>query len=443
MKRGIVGDRGNVALIVALCAPLVITTVGFAVDYGYATYVKQGLQSAADAAVLAATSQAAATAAGGYSNTAWLTNYGSSVFKSNIAKLPVSNVSPNISVTSNGSNGVIASATYSYQVPTFLSGIIGISNITVSGKANATANPLTYINYYILVDISQSMGIAATQSDMNVLYNRVASYGMGTDGEPGCVFGCHVAAPGMPYTNEYLAHNMSPKVTLRIDSAVAAIQSVINAAQTAAGTNQNIKIGLYTMSKNPNNGTLVTTIAAPTFNYNSLITSANTIDLGDNNGAVGYGDSDFTDQFPAFISQSGILNNGSGASAASPQNYVFIITDGMSDTPGWYCTWGHCDGTLNPPDCNQLKAKATVGVVYTTYIPIYNYVYSGGTYVPGTTYDYTYTLLAAPYVSSIPSALQSCATSSNYYYEATNGPAITAGMQSLFASSLQTAHLTQ
>ncbi len=428
---------------------MLIGVAGFAVDYGYATYINQGLQSAADAAVLAATSQSAATAGGGYGNTNWLTSYGTDVFMGNIAKLPVSNVTPNFSVVSNGTGGVIATASYTYAVPTFISGIIGMSTIPVSGSAKATANPLTYINYYILVDVSQSMGIGATQADMNTLYNRIAQYGNGSDGEIGCAFACHVQSGNgyygglQPYTNEYLAHNISPKVTLRIDAAVSAIQTIIGLAQSNAGTNQNIKIGLYTMNEDPTNGTLVRTISNPSTNYTNLANLAATINLGNNNSG-GSGDSDLPDQITNFISTSNIAANGSGASAASPQNYVFIVTDGLTDVPG-ACTSGHCTGVLSASNCSTLKTKATVGIIYTTYNAIYNYVWSSSAsqYIPGTTYESNYTSLAAPYMSSIPSSLQSCASSSIYYYKADDGPGITAGMQALFASSLQTAHLTQ
>ncbi len=446
LKRSAAQAKGNVALIVALLAPVLISAAGFAVDYAYASYIDQGLQSAADAAVLAATSQSAATAAGGYADTSFLSNYGANVFQGNIAKLPVSNVTPSFSVVPNGTGGVIATASYSYPVPTFISGIIGISTITVTGSAKATVNPLTYINYYILVDVSQSMGIAATQSDMNTLYNRVVQYKNGSDSEIGCAFACHVQSANgyygttQPYTNEYLAHNISPKVTLRIDSAVSAIQSIISSAATIAGTNQNIKIGLYTMNLDPTNGSMVRIVSSPSYNYTNLATLAAAIDLG-NNTSGGVGDSDLPDQISTFTSN--MPANGSGASAASPQNYVFIITDGLTDITGSGCPNGHCTGTLTNSSCTALKAKATVGVIYTTFNPIYNYVQSGSTYVPGATYESNYATLAAPYVGSIPSALQSCATSTSYYYSASDGPAITSGIQTLFAASMQTAHLTQ
>jgi hypothetical protein len=309
-----------------------------------------------------------------------------------------------------------------------------MNSIPVGGQVQATANPLTYINFYIITDISQSMGIGATSSDMTALYNRVVQYGNGSDGESGCVFGCHVTRPGQSYTNEYLAHYISPNITLRIDAAVTAIKTAIALAQQNAGTNQNIKIGLYTMSEDPVSGKLVNTISTPSSNYSNLITLAKGIDLGGNTSS-GDGDSDFPDQIAKFNTM--LPSNGSGASAASPLNYVFFITDGLGDVPGSSCQHSHCMSAFQSSICSSIKSKATVGVIYTTYNPIYaqNNVGSG--------YESLYSILALPYTSQIVGNLQACATSLSLYYEANDGPAISLGIQTLFASTFQMSHLTR
>jgi hypothetical protein len=319
-------------------------------------------------------------------------------------------------------------------LPLFFAQLIGLTSVNLTASAVATASPITYINYYIVVDISQSMGIGSTATDMSNLYSRVVAYKNGSEaGEPGCVFGCHVKAAGQTYTNEYLAHSVSPPITLRIDAAVTAIQSIISAAKTAAGTNQNIKIGLYTMSKNPVSGTLLNTISPPSSNYSSLASLAGTIDLG-NNVTNGDGDSDFGNQLSQFNSV--LPANGSGTSATSPSNYVFLITDGLIDTPGNGCTSGHCTGAFSPSYCTNLKAKATVGVIYTTYLPIYsqNNAANG--------YEINYKNLVLPYVNQIAPNLLACATSSSYYFQASDGPAISTAMQALFGASQQGPGLT-
>jgi len=422
-------NSGNVAIITALLLPVLMGAGGFAMDYAHVAYVKQKLDKAAQAAVIAAVSQSAATAGGGYSHISWLQSYGLDVFSGNTSQLSVGTISPTLTVTSTGSNSVAATLTYSATVPALFTSIVGSPTFTVTGSSSAKATGITYINYYILVDISQSMGIGATSTDMTNLYNRSATY----NGQ-GCVFGCHVVESGQTYSNEYLAHDMSPTITLRIDSAVSAIQTMISAAQSAAGINANIKIGLYTMSEDPISGKLLNTISAPSSNYTQLTSLAATIDLG-NNDIAEPGDSDFVDQLTQFNSV--LPSNGSGASATSPLNYVFMITDGLNDIYGSSCVAQHCTAAFSPSYCTSLKAKATVGVIYTTYLPIYN------NNDPTQGYHPAYQYLAEPYVGQIPTNLASCATSSGYYIQANDGPSITSSINALFAKSQNGATLTQ
>ncbi len=428
------GRAGSVAALTALTAPILFLIIGFAIDYSYASYLNQRLAEAADSAVLAAVSQSAATEAGGYGNTSWLQTYGTGLFNENILQLPVSNVGFSLAVNPDGNGGVIANASYNFQSPTFFARLIGMSSIGLSGNVQSTAHPVTYVNYYILVDTSQSMGIGATQTDMQNLYNRVVSYNNGSGGDAGCVFGCHVQAPSnggglQPYTNEYLAHNISPAITLRIDSAVSAIQDIVAAAATVAGSTRNISIGLYTIQADPTvSGSYLGTITSPTSNYTSLTSLATQIDLG-NNTSAGIGDSDFVDEFTALNNV--LPANGSGVSATSPLNYVFIVTDGVTDVRG-SCTDGHCTSAFNPDNCTPLKAKATVGVIYTTYLPIYQQNN------PAMPLVQTYQDLVNPFVNQIAPNLESCATSSDYYFQATDGPAISAAMQALFLKTQPT-----
>jgi hypothetical protein len=411
--------------------------VGAAIDYGYALNINQRLNEAADTAVLSALSPAIAQGAGSYA-IAYANNNMESVakntFSTNIAALSMS-VTPTINITKNTSGNIstyTATLSYSTSVPTFFAGLVGMSSIPISGHAQATTTPLTYIRYYILIDISQSMGIAATTSDMAALYARIQQYGEGTSTEPGCVFGCHVAESFQNYSNEDYAHNVSPYITLRIDSANTALDSIIQTAVADENsTTPNISIGLYTMSAYPS--ATVTQVFAPTTSLSQYENVA--VDLGDNTSG-GLGDSDLTDQITQFANTY-LPAQGTGASASSPLNYVFLVTDGMIDTEDSSCFAGHCTSALPSSSCNQLQAKATVGVIYTTYLPIYNYNNSADGY------EIAYNDLVLPYVDQIPTNLQACATSSNYYFQASYGPDIIAAMQSLFATSLQTVRLTQ
>lgn len=436
------GDRrGNVALIVALCAPVMMLMVGAAIDYGYALNINQRLNEAADTAVLSAISPAIAQGAGTYAkaySNGNMQTVAKNTFATNTSALPIS-VTPTVNITSNTSSTNIttytATLTYSSSVPTFFAGLVGLSTIPISGHAQATTTPLTYIRYYILIDISQSMGIAATAAEMTALYNRIQQYGQGTGGEPGCVFGCHVAESTQSYPSEDYAHYLSPYINLRIDSANTAVDSIIQTAVADENsTSPNISIGLYTMSAL--SSPIVTQVFAPTTSLSQYENVA--VDLGPNT-PNGLGDSDLVSQITYFTTNY-LAAQGTGASASSPLNYVFLITDGVVDTQGSSCLYGHCTSALPSSTCDQLKKNATVGVIYTTYLPIYNY----NTQADG--YETNYYSFVYPLVNptdTLTNNLTACASSSNYFFPASYGPDIVAAMQSLFTTSLQTVRLTQ
>ena len=436
--------RGSVVILTAICAPVLFLIVGFSIDYAYASYLNHRLANASDSAVLTAVSQSAASAVGGYANTTGLQAYGTRVFNENLRDLSLSNVSFSLTVAQNTSTLLVtASASYTYNVPVFFGALIGRTTFPVSGSLTAKAQPPTYINYYLLVDVSNSMGIGATQADMTALYNKLKSKGFVQNGETGCVFACHNANAGSSYTytTESVARDIG--ITLRIDSAVTAIQSIITSAAAIAGTTKNISFGIYLLQDGASstNG-VVKLVDPPSANYSNLITLSSAIDLGNNSGTLSFGDTDLQKELTTFNTL--LPANGTGASAASPLNYVFLITDGVVDnftSPLPYCV-AACVGPINASWCTGIKAKATLGVIYTTYLPIW---------LNNDSTTKTYELLYSSSVFNIPSFasqispnLQSCATSTDYFFEASDGPSITTQMQALFAKTQPlSARLTQ
>ena len=163
----------------------------------------------------------------------------------------------------------------------------------------------------------------------------------------------------------------------------------------------------------------------PSTDYASLTAAANAIDLGNNNPG-GTGDTDLSDSLASLANL--MSSSGDGSSANSRQSFVFIVTDGVADVAGSSCTSGHCTQAFDPSWCDAFKSKgATVGVIYTTYIPIPN--------------DQSYIALVQPFASPIAPNLQSCA-SPGYYYEATDGPSIQRAAAALFAQATASSHLT-
>ncbi len=482
--RGILTKReGNTALTFALLAPVLVLFTGGTIDYVNASQRRAQLQQAADATAVSAVARyspgyeaANQLTAGGAVPDSTTSASANGVFNANWSGHR-DTTAPQLTGTScGGSTFVCRSGTNVYAAmtvtatftPSFL-GVLGlmpgfqaIKAIPMTVKAQATASTPTYVNYYVLVDASQSMGIAATAADMANLYSRVAQHGMATGGETGCVFGCHVPAyvtccsgptqtvsdgplAGTAMSNETLAHGPKDSkgnlityygapITLRIDSAITAIQNTITEAQIMAGGYANIQIGLYEINHGPSSGSYITPVSYPTSNYSALTTAAATIDLGNNN-AGGYGDTDFDDEIAAFAST--LPANGNGATAATPENYVFIITDGLSDNSGASAN-NHPTAAFNANDCKALQKNATVGVIYTTYTPIYNQNNSSSGY------ENNFSNLVAPYLNAIPTNLKACTSDpTQYYFEASDGPALISKMQQLFSATQKSARVSQ
>jgi len=443
--RSLPRDRtATFAVTFSLIVPILILLAGLGIDYLTGLSNKARWDSSADAAALAAVQAADVyvTANAAAMNSATLvTNAeavavtaGTQAFNANAGTSETTGtVTPTIVMSQSGTS-FTAQVTYTGSVPTHFGPMVGVNNFGVSGSSTASASVTTYINYYILVDISQSMGVGDTLTDMSNLYNLTAAMGYVNDNEPGCVYGCHVPINGYPLSNEEVAHGAGIK--LRIDSAKTAIQDVINQAQANA-VNGNIKIGIYTLQDNPTASVAPNyapqTIMAMTNNYTGLTSAVGTIDLGPNT-INGWGDSDMADSISNFASKL-LQNNGTGFSPNSPQNYVFLITDGLQDIPGYCNITDHCTSAMSTTACAPLQAQATVGVIYTSYLPIY--LQNN----PANGYDPLYTLLVQPYVSSLQTTLQSCASSSQFFFQANDGPALIVAMNALFAASAQPVRL--
>ncbi len=374
--------RGNVLMLTGFLLVPVIGFIGFCADYGTALADKAKLDAASDAAAIVAINTAQTVLSGGG---AWSTANSQAIaaaqaaFRANAGSIAFAALpTPNVAMPQPTGLQVSATVSYNTSTATQFSKVLGMSSIAVAGTSVATLTMPTYQNYYVLLDISQSMGIAATPTDMGNLYKRSAGLGLLRGG---CVFACHntqeMGAAKDPYSMEFVAHDPSfgAPITLRLDSAMSAVQDMILNAQASqansqagGGASNLIQIGLYTMSgfaavsptasdmpSPPTDPNMLNIISNPTSNFTSLLPMAATpssspftsatpaVDLGDNNGSVGYGDSYFSNALNQFYNNVlSLTNNGSGATPATPQNFVIIVTDGVDDEYSTSCTDTHC-----------------------------------------------------------------------------------------------------
>jgi Flp pilus assembly protein TadG len=166
--------RGNVAIIFTVAAIPLISAIGCAVDYSLATRMKAKLQAAADAASIAALSQkspgflAASVMTGNGSVTAGAAD-GTNVFNANMDGITgYQNLIKNVTVTKTGIK-LAANVTFSADVPTTFLKVINYSSLTVTGLSSSAATLPPYLDFYLTLDVSGSMGLPSTPAEQERL----------------------------------------------------------------------------------------------------------------------------------------------------------------------------------------------------------------------------------------------------------------------------------
>ena len=192
--------RGNVAVITALSMLPLITAVGCVIDYSNASMIRTELQADADAASLATVSINSPVVNTAQAMTKNGTVSGGSAFAANFfsANLPsaYSTVTPTATVTKSGQT-MTATVAFSTSVPTYFMGLIGYKNITVAGTSTSSYTMPTYINFYLMLDVSGSMSFPSTAAEQARLMAVNPDNLQGTLGYPGgCQFACHFTAQG-------------------------------------------------------------------------------------------------------------------------------------------------------------------------------------------------------------------------------------------------------
>jgi Flp pilus assembly protein TadG len=197
--------RGNVAVITALCALPLIASVGCVIDYTTASLVKTKLQAAADAAALATVSvnSSVVTTAKGMSSggtvsggSTFATNFFNANLNASPANVGYTNLTPSATVSVSGTK-MTATVSYTAKVPTYFMGVMGFSTVSVSGSSTASYTMPTYINFYLMLDVSGSMSFPSTAAEQARLMAVNPDNLLGSPGYPqGCQFACHFSAQG-------------------------------------------------------------------------------------------------------------------------------------------------------------------------------------------------------------------------------------------------------
>jgi Flp pilus assembly protein TadG len=196
--------RGNVAIIFAIAAIPLISAIGCAVDYSQATRMKAKLQAAADAASIAALSQkspgfiAASVMTGNGSVTDGV-NDANNVFDANMKEVTgfLSPPSRTSVVTKTGIK-LAATVTFSADVPVTFMKVLGYQTLTVTGSSGSAATLPPYLDFYLTLDVSGSMGLPSTPAEQTRLGRINPDNWVQYHNSTGvsCTLACHFAPKG-------------------------------------------------------------------------------------------------------------------------------------------------------------------------------------------------------------------------------------------------------
>ncbi|WP_369724460.1 TadE/TadG family type IV pilus assembly protein [Bradyrhizobium sp. LLZ17] len=375
-----------------------------------------------------------------------------------------------------------------------------------AGQSSARNQSAPNINFYLLLDDSPSMGIGATPNDISNLI--AATKNQSVANSANCGFACHEAYPcadrganpaptssqnqGATSSNcrtlDNLAVARNNNITLRIDLVTQAVQSLMNTAYSISNANRNTYgVAIYTfdtaLNNSPTTGgsapifapsgkpgvvqTPLTPSTTTSYTVAQMQNAASSIQLM----AVGHagcqstsssakteassspcisGDRDDTDTniegaLTSLNSLMPVPGNGTNSPSDTPQEVVFLVTDGVDDSTGisscsqpTVTTGGgytRCQQPIDTTICTTIKNKnIRIAVLYTEYVPLSTNSWYNTHIAPFNA--------QAPSTSQIAANLKSCA-SPGLFTDVQNGGNISDALQKLFLQVASDPRLTQ
>lgn len=421
-------QRGNVLITFALALIPILGAVGAAVDYSRANNIRSQLIAAADAASVGAVAKsspavaAALTMANDGAIPAGVTD-ALKIFNAQLTGKSSYYNSLSASATVTKANGSVTSVVqFTANVPTVILGIFSKGSIAISGTSKAATSMPQYIDFYLLLDNTPSMGVGATTADINTMVANTPDQ---------CAFACHDLSTS---PNDYYSKAKSLGVTMRIDVLRTATQQLMDTAKGIENYTNQFRMAIYTFGTGCNNLGL-TTIQSLTSNLTTAKTAAAAIDLM----TVPYQNYN-SDQCTNFDDTLGDLNGviaspGSGTTSSSPQKYVFFVSDGVADANNpTSCSKPlsgstRCQEPLDIAACTAIKNRGIkIAVLYTTYLPLPTNAW--------------YKSWIGPWQSQIATNMQNCA-SPELFFEVSPSQGVSEAMNALFKKAVAQAHLTQ
>jgi len=468
--------RAVVAIVLALLALPLVVLVGIGIDYGMSIRVQSLLNSAADAAVVAAANTAAnaanQTGATSQSIIAQGDAAGTQMFNAQIANIPnISGLALTVNVAQQSATSATftASVTYTANYNTFFGNVFAraVPVFYLGGNSSAQISLTAFEDFHMLMDTSGSMQIAAQPADMAKLgplaktassdassntapYNKTlngsASYMPQASQGTNCAFGCHWDNSNTGCTNcDFYEIAKNNGVMLRQDVEQTAVSDAITTMEGQDSINQ-YKVAVYYW----NSG--LTRQSALTSDLASAATSATQVpatwsdptnepdtNFGATVNALAAGLANCPSGTPTYIPCPG-----DGATATTAQQFVFLITDGIEDYYGAACNnpSGRCQQPITPAECQVLtNTGVQLLIVYVQYVPL-DTSYNGVSYTNTWYQQYIQQYVdpngtvptSAPF-DTVETNLQACVSQPGYYVKANDSNGIEAALKTLLLAA--------
>ncbi len=489
-------------IIFAMTLVPMLIAIGCATDYSLAVRMRSKMLSAADGASVASISTnslgylAAIQMAGNGSVAAGVTD-ANNIFNGNLSGVPGYN---NLNVTSTVTktkNVLTSNVAFTAQVPTTFLNIIGYQYLTINGSSSASASLPLYLDFYLMLDVSGSMGLPSTNAEQT----RLAAINPDNFGNypTGCTLACHFSPANqcpngtqkyntnnlclgypvsrvsysgyqqlltnnsghLPTTPSTFISNLPttlyaalPPVTscptdgtdaciqLRADAVGSAVNQLFITANASVKVPNQFRIGLYPFIQSLYNTYSPLTSAingSPTNSTTINYAAANLASLLDTNtnANLGSGGTHFENAFPTMNTTITTVGDGSGPTNTLP--YVFLITDGAEDPQTKVVNGGGWSGsnhatTLDPTTlCKPLKDRGII--ISVLYIP-YQTIQNANASFANNEDGF-----ANSNIANIPASLRACA-STGFFYTANTPADITTALNAMFNHAVITAHIT-
>lgn len=228
------------------------------------------------------------------------------------AKLPNGTVPTLVVSISNRAVRVVGD--YTSKTDTTILKAAGYNQIQLSGHAESAVDLSPMVDIYLLIDVSGSMALGATQADVDKLN---AAFG--------CAFACHDGAKVKGTNFDSYEWAVRNGITLRTQEVNKGITDFVTWLKTQTSSSKRIRVATYTFSNDL--AKLVSTTSDLNFALTNLPQAPNTSD--EYAGAT-----HFKEIMPGFAAEVGKAGDGKSA----PKKLVIVATDGVQD-PSRSWTW--------------------------------------------------------------------------------------------------------